>query len=69
MDRYKRKTDKISAAKSKASNQYEDRAANMDDYDSPVKSGPKRRPSVQKKLDIAFADAKTEKQRLTVVYD
>lgn len=67
MTRYKKKIDKQNGANKATGNQYEERATHLDEDESPIKSRPQRRPSVQKKLDMAFAEAKAEKQRLTVV--
>lgn len=66
--RYKRHIDKKQSIGNKSSNPYEDRATAMADEDTPVQARSKRRPSVQKKLDMAFAEAKGEKQKLTVHY-
>lgn len=66
VNRYKQKTDKNQTTSPKTSSTFKDIDANMDGYDTPVKSRSQRRPSVQKKLDVAFAQAKAEKQKLTV---
>lgn len=51
----------------KQSSKHENKTSNDDDdEDSPSRGKAGRRPSLQKKLDVAFAAARAEKQKLTV---